>query len=173
MALGAVAEHPDMELNIVPVGLNYFAGDRFRSRVYVDYGRPIAVTKELAAQYLQVGAWPDNGSWSGDCEGVETGRPPHRDVKGGEAKRAAVSHIMDEIKAELDTLTLTADNHEILKVRCALLPWIMRPYFMAGCPATQIVWAARRLYMPTNMPADPKERLRLSHLFLEGTACAL
>jgi glycerol-3-phosphate O-acyltransferase/dihydroxyacetone phosphate acyltransferase len=54
MALGAVAEHPDMELNIVPVGLNYFAGDRFRSRVYVDYGRPIAVTKELAAQYLQV-----------------------------------------------------------------------------------------------------------------------
>lgn len=54
MSLGAVAEHPDMTLNIVPVGLNYFAGDRFRSRVYVDYGRPIAVTEDLVLKYKEV-----------------------------------------------------------------------------------------------------------------------
>lgn len=47
MALGAAAQStdPDQVINIVPVGLNYFHAHRFRSRVVIEFGRPIAVTK--------------------------------------------------------------------------------------------------------------------------------
>lgn len=39
MTLGAMVAHPEISVKIIPVGLNYFGGDRFRSRIYVDYGR--------------------------------------------------------------------------------------------------------------------------------------
>lgn len=39
MTLGAMVAHPEISIKIIPVGLNYFGGDRFRSRIYVDYGR--------------------------------------------------------------------------------------------------------------------------------------
>lgn len=53
MALGAVSqsENPDAEVNIIPVGLNYFHAHRFRSRVVVEFGKPIKVTKKDGAQY--------------------------------------------------------------------------------------------------------------------------
>lgn len=41
MALGAQEGHPDVKVAIVPVGLNYFHGHRFRSRAYVEFGDPI------------------------------------------------------------------------------------------------------------------------------------
>lgn len=56
MALGAVAsqlkETDDvMPVQIVPVGLNYFHPHKFRSRVVVEFGKPIAVGAELAQAY--------------------------------------------------------------------------------------------------------------------------
>lgn len=53
MALGAVAksDDPDQTVNIVPVGLNYFHAHKFRSRVVIEFGKPIVVTKEDAAAY--------------------------------------------------------------------------------------------------------------------------
>ena len=43
MALGALAKHPNLPLRLVPVGLNYFSGHRFRSRVFVDIGEPLSL----------------------------------------------------------------------------------------------------------------------------------
>lgn len=53
MALGAVAQSkdPNQTVNIIPVGLNYFHPNKFRSRVVVEFGKPIKVTKEDGARY--------------------------------------------------------------------------------------------------------------------------
>lgn len=55
MALGAVSksDDPDAVVNIIPVGLNYFHPHRFRSRVVVEYGKPIRVTKKDSIKYEQ------------------------------------------------------------------------------------------------------------------------
>ena len=41
MALGAITRHRGLPLQLVPVGLNYFSGHRFRSRVFIDIGAPL------------------------------------------------------------------------------------------------------------------------------------
>lgn len=53
MALGAASksENPNECINIIPVGLNYFHPHKFRSRVVVEFGKPLQVTKEDAARY--------------------------------------------------------------------------------------------------------------------------
>lgn len=53
MALGAVAQatDPNQEVKIVPVGLNYFHAHKFRSRVVVEFGKPIVVTKKDGEEY--------------------------------------------------------------------------------------------------------------------------
>lgn len=51
MALGMLARHPACRLRIVPVGLNYFSGHRFRSRVFVDIGEPFAVPADILERY--------------------------------------------------------------------------------------------------------------------------
>ena len=43
IALGAVEKYPDLDLQIVPVGLNYSEHMGFRSDVWIDYGTPISV----------------------------------------------------------------------------------------------------------------------------------
>lgn len=56
MALGASARFPGLPIRIVPVGLHYFQGHRFRGAVLVDYGEPIVVPPELVAAYERGGA---------------------------------------------------------------------------------------------------------------------
>ena len=54
MALGACKQHGEAlrkRLRVVAVGLNYFSGHRFRSRVFVDYGEPFEVSRELVDRY--------------------------------------------------------------------------------------------------------------------------
>lgn len=57
MALGSIASllkegHFEIEpVNIVPVGLNYFHPHKFRSRVVVEFGKPIVVDKSMGEQY--------------------------------------------------------------------------------------------------------------------------
>lgn len=54
MALGAAATNTtDQNINIIPVGLNYFHPHRFRSRVVIEFGKPIIVTKEDGERYQQ------------------------------------------------------------------------------------------------------------------------
>ncbi|KAK7236283.1 glycerone-phosphate O-acyltransferase [Aureococcus anophagefferens] len=54
MALGACAKHGEaaVALRIAAVGLNYFSGHKFRSRVFVDYGEPFEVSRDLVDRYL-------------------------------------------------------------------------------------------------------------------------
>jgi len=51
MALGAMEKFPDLEVNIVPVGLNYFNRDKFRSRVVVEFGDAIKITPDMIKEY--------------------------------------------------------------------------------------------------------------------------
>lgn len=51
MALGALAEDPDIGLKIVPVGMNYFHAHKFRSRAVVEFGAPYEVPKRLVDMY--------------------------------------------------------------------------------------------------------------------------
>jgi glycerol-3-phosphate O-acyltransferase/dihydroxyacetone phosphate acyltransferase len=51
MALGTVAKYSDTTVTIVPCGLNYFHPHKFRSRAVVEYGNPIIIDQERAAEY--------------------------------------------------------------------------------------------------------------------------
>ena len=90
MALGAMAENPDLipKLKIVPVGLNYFHPDRFRSRAVVSFGHPISV----------------DPSW---VEGFK---------KGGKDKRDAITHLLDESDEAFRTVTTNAPDYDTLLV---------------------------------------------------------
>ena len=48
-----VLEKFDVNVPIVPVGLNYFRGHRFRGRVVVEFGEPIHITKEMFRAYRE------------------------------------------------------------------------------------------------------------------------
>ena len=48
-----LAKHRSLPLQIVPIGINYFSGHRFRSRVFLDIGAPFSVPPELAALYAR------------------------------------------------------------------------------------------------------------------------
>ena len=87
MALSTLAKHPDLPLRLVPVGLNYFSGHRFRSRVFVDIGEPLAVPPELLALYLA----------------------------GGEEKRRATTELMERINSAHSALTVSAPDYETLE----------------------------------------------------------
>jgi glycerol-3-phosphate O-acyltransferase/dihydroxyacetone phosphate acyltransferase len=53
MALGAMDLHSSLVVKIIPVGLNYIHGHRFRSHVMVEYGKPIEVPWSLVLHYRQ------------------------------------------------------------------------------------------------------------------------
>lgn len=51
MALGAMDKYTNLSVKIVPCGLNYFHGHRFRSHVMVEYGQPIEIPWQLVLEY--------------------------------------------------------------------------------------------------------------------------
>ena len=87
MALGALAKHPNMPLRLVPVGLNYFSGHRFRSRVFVDIGEPLTVPADLLPRYKQ----------------------------GGDEKRAATNELMTIVNTALSAVTISAPDYDTLE----------------------------------------------------------
>lgn len=48
-------EKDGINVPIVPVGLNYFRGHRFRGRVTVEYGKPIYLDPSTLPDYLAGG----------------------------------------------------------------------------------------------------------------------
>ena len=46
-------ETADTNVTIIPIGLNYFRGHRFRGRVVVEYGQPITINTDLVRQFRQ------------------------------------------------------------------------------------------------------------------------
>jgi glycerol-3-phosphate O-acyltransferase/dihydroxyacetone phosphate acyltransferase len=49
----SVLEKYDVSVPIVPVGLNYFRGHRFRGRVVVEYGAPIMISEDIFKKYRE------------------------------------------------------------------------------------------------------------------------
>ena len=88
MALGAVSAHPDLRLQIVPVGLSYFHAHKFRSRAVVEFGTPFEIPKEMVGQF----------------------------EKGGEDKRKAIGDLMDIIVDGLKSVTVRAPDYDTLMV---------------------------------------------------------
>jgi len=88
MALGAMAEYPGLKVKVIPVGLNYFHPNKFRSRAVVEFGKPIEITQELIDQYKL----------------------------GGTEKREACSTLLETIYNSLLSVTVTAPDYETLMV---------------------------------------------------------
>ena len=91
MALGAMADHPEVKVRIVPVGLSYFHAHRFRSRAVVEFGSAMDVPEELVQMYRG----------------------------GGPQKREAVGKLLDLIYDGLKTVTIRAPDYDTLMV-CSL-----------------------------------------------------
>jgi len=53
MALGAMDKFPDSQIYIVPCGLIYFSGHRFRSHVCIEFGHPLQITPLMLASYRE------------------------------------------------------------------------------------------------------------------------
>jgi glycerol-3-phosphate O-acyltransferase/dihydroxyacetone phosphate acyltransferase len=89
MALGAMANHPNLQVKIVPVGLSYFHPHRFRSRAVVEFGSTLDVPVEFVEMYKE----------------------------GGTKKREAVSKLLDLVYDALKTVTIRAPDYDTLMVR--------------------------------------------------------
>ena len=111
-ALGACAGHPDLTVKIVPVGLNYFSGHRFRSRVYVDYGDPVDVSRLRMPP--EPGAADRRGRLLSEAF-----------AEGGEAKRRACALVMEGVKQALSTVTVEAEDKDALE-----LFWMLRRLYV-------------------------------------------
>jgi len=88
MALDTLTKFPDCGLKIVPVGLNYFNGHRFRSRVFVDFAEPIEISPDLVRRFKE----------------------------GGKDKRAACSELLSLILDGLASVTLQAPTWHQLEL---------------------------------------------------------
>ncbi|KAJ3297577.1 hypothetical protein HK104_000375 [Borealophlyctis nickersoniae] len=88
MALSAMDQHPGLDVKIVPVGLNYFNADKFRSRAVIEYGDVISIPPEMIDRYK----------------------------KGGAEKRGAVAFLLDTIYTNLKAITVTTPDYETLMV---------------------------------------------------------
>lgn len=86
MALGAMIENKDLDIKIVPVGLNYFHPHRFRSRAVVSYGAPISIKPEWVEAYGQ----------------------------GGTAKREAIAALLEAGYDGLKSVTVNAPSYNVL-----------------------------------------------------------
>ncbi|KAJ7675042.1 hypothetical protein B0H17DRAFT_946306 [Mycena rosella] len=86
MALGAMANDPNVRVKIVPVGLSYFHAHKFRSRAVVEFGRALDVPAELVDMFKL----------------------------GGAQKREAVSKFLDLIFNALKTVTVRAPDYDTL-----------------------------------------------------------
>ena len=87
MALGALAKHRRLQLKLVPVGLNYFSGHRFRSRVFLDIGEPLEVPADLVELYCA----------------------------GGEARANATALLMELIEKSFAAVTVSAPDYDTLE----------------------------------------------------------
>ncbi|KAJ1570028.1 hypothetical protein HK096_005267 [Nowakowskiella sp. JEL0078] len=92
MALSAMAKHYNdpihgpLDVKIVPVSLNYFHPDKFRSRAVVEFGDPVKIDRELVNLYMM----------------------------GGENKRKAIEVLLDAVFHRLKGLLVTAPDYDQL-----------------------------------------------------------
>lgn len=58
IAFGTLEKH-GVNVPVVPIGLNYFRGHRFRARAVVEFGPPVRISEELHElyKYELIGRW--------------------------------------------------------------------------------------------------------------------
>ncbi|KAI8818554.1 uncharacterized protein EV422DRAFT_498745 [Fimicolochytrium jonesii] len=88
MALGTMAKDPSVNVKIIPVGLNYFHADKFRSRAVIEFGDPLHISPDLVQKYKN----------------------------GGADKRTAIGTLLDTIFGSLTSITTTAPDYDTLMV---------------------------------------------------------
>ncbi|KAJ1977913.1 Glycerol-3-phosphate/dihydroxyacetone phosphate acyltransferase [Dimargaris xerosporica] len=88
MCLGAMAENPNLNVPIVPCGLNYFHPHKFRSRAIVQFGDPITIAPELVEKYK----------------------------RGGAEKREACSLLLEQVSDGLQSVTINTPDYETLQL---------------------------------------------------------
>ncbi|CAM0141891.1 Glycerol-3-phosphate/dihydroxyacetone phosphate acyltransferase [Umbelopsis sp. WA50703] len=88
MALDAMANDPSIDVKIIPIGLNYFHPDQFRSRAVVSFGQPILIARAEVEKYKA----------------------------GGVQKREAVTNLIRAGRQALMTVTVNSPDYETLKV---------------------------------------------------------
>ncbi|KAI0256667.1 glycerol-3-phosphate O-acyltransferase [Lactifluus subvellereus] len=86
MALGAMANNPNLKVKLVPVGLSYFHAHRFRSRAVIEFGPALDVPEEFVEKFKQ----------------------------GGPEKREAVSKFLNLVYEALKTVTIRAPDYDTL-----------------------------------------------------------
>lgn len=86
MALGTVATKPNCNLQIIPVGMNYFHAHKFRSRAVIEFGTPIDVPADLATKF------------------------------DGPGRREAISEMLETIRQGLISVTVTTPDYDTLMV---------------------------------------------------------
>ena len=87
MALGAVSKYKNLPVKIIPVGINYFRGHRFRSRVFVDIGQPIVPSVSQATRF----------------------------EAGGSDRRQAQNELLKQVMAGVKSVTIQADSFDTLQ----------------------------------------------------------
>lgn len=87
IAYAALDTH-DINVPIVPVGLNYFRAHRFRARAVVEYGTPIYIDTGTLAQYQ----------------------------KGGAERRRACGNLMDSIEDSMRSVIVTTPDYAALRL---------------------------------------------------------
>ena len=92
MALGAAAKYDGLGLKVIPVGLNYFQGHKFRSRVYLDVGDAIELTAQQVSDYKA----------------------------GGEEKKKAIADVLEQVHKSLRLVTATAPSYRVLHLLWAI-----------------------------------------------------
>lgn len=88
MALGAMAANPDLDVQLVPVGLSYFHAHKFRSRAVIEFGPPISADRELVEMYKA----------------------------GGAKKREACGKLLEQVHEGLRAVTLRGPDWETMQV---------------------------------------------------------
>lgn len=98
MALGAMANDPNVKVKIVPVGLSYFHAHRFRSRAVVEFGSAMDVPQELVEMFKL----------------------------GGPEKREAVGKLLNLVYDGLKTVTVRAPDYDTLMVSISYFDLCLR-----------------------------------------------
>ncbi|KAH3901705.1 bifunctional glycerol-3-phosphate/glycerone-phosphate O-acyltransferase SCT1 SCDLUD_001476 [Saccharomycodes ludwigii] len=115
MALGAMSKHKDLNVKIVPCGMNYFHPHKFRSRAVVEFGEPIEITKKMVLNY-----------------------------ENPESNRQQVKELLDLITKGLKAVTVTCPDYETLMAIQATRR-LYSGYLSSNMPLSMIIEMNRRL----------------------------
>ncbi|CCC68765.1 hypothetical protein NCAS_0B06810 [Naumovozyma castellii] len=140
MALGCMDKHPDVNVKIVPCGMNYFHPHKFRSRGVVEFGDPIEIPRELVEKYHN-----------------------------SETNKEAVKELLDTITEGLRAVTVTCVDYETLVVVQAMRR-LYCTQFSSKLPLQLVVEMNRRLIKGFETYQDDPKLIQLRKDIMEYNA---